>query len=111
MPATTLLHPGLSEVEYLWFDSEPQGWLADWKDLCQSRWPELRGRLLGNISQTDTATNQRWFQGGGADEGLPVRVGYYIGFQAVRCLYGTYSLAEMARWDMDRASAAVSEVT
>lgn len=106
--ATTHLHPGLSEVEYLWFDSEPQAWLAKWEEECQSRWPELRARLLDEIDQSDPGANRRWFQGGGAEEGLPVRAGYYAGLAAVRWLHGTYSFEQMARWEMNQANAAVA---
>lgn len=106
---SSLLHPDLSDEEQLWFDIFPREWVANWMKQCRSRWPELRERILNDIRHPGPDGYRRWFEGGRTDENLPPRAGYYAGLHTLRRLHGTYSLAEMARWDLDRAGAEAAE--
>lgn len=102
--ASTLVVRGATEAEYLTLDAST---IAD----CEARWPELRSRLSRDLSRPAWVAPAPYFLG--SDEplqpGVPVRSGYFVGYQLVRHLGRDYTVAEMACWSLQHAVARVQE--
>lgn len=99
--ASIELVPGREEAEYLTLGKPGRReWLAE----CSATWPELRRRLIGDLSSVDRGLYEVYFGGNPENSELPKRVGYYVGCRAVTHLHRRYTIAEMARWPPDRAA-------
>jgi hypothetical protein len=95
--------PYEAETSYFWFGypQTAQGQAVDdWLAECRQRWPHVRQRVLEDLGRTDEACFARYFWAREAllEAGIPVRVGYFVGYRVLSTLYQRYTVAEMARW-------------
>lgn len=104
--ASTLVCPGATDAEYLWFGPDYDGWITE----CESHWAELRRRFLRDLRQTDESLYTVYFGGKGQEAGLPTRVGYFVGYRVLVSLHQRHTIAEMARWSPECAVAEVRQV-
>lgn len=103
--ASTQVVPGVSEGSHLWpgrsetVDGED---VAARVAVCEAAWPDLRARLLRDLTSTDWDTDAAYFPGDRAEHGLPMRSGYFADYRLVAALADGRPLAEMARWPATR---------
>lgn len=72
----------------------------EWLDECRNRYTYVCEQLLANITQADEETyaSYFWSREQTRRTGIPLRVGYVVGYDLVRQLHQQYPIAEMARW-------------
>jgi hypothetical protein len=103
---STLLFPDAPEAAYLW----PGGELtrhgqscADWVAECDQRLDLLRQSMLQHLEQSDPALQSLYFHMHDQPQHpVPARAGYVVGYRVLQRLAQTYTVAEMARWPLDR---------
>lgn len=104
--ASALVSPGAPEAAYLCpggeltRDGQP---CADWVAECDQRWGLLRQSILRDLERSDPELQSVYFHmHDQRQHPIPARAGYVVGYRLVQELARTYSVAEMARWPIDR---------
>ncbi|MCM1989998.1 DUF2268 domain-containing putative Zn-dependent protease [Oceanirhabdus seepicola] len=93
------LYPGFTLSEYLCFDSDCQEWLSE----CNKQFNNIKSDIIHNIQSTDFVYFKKYFMGDNSiKDGIPTRIGYFIGYCIVEWLNKKYTLQEMISWQQDR---------
>jgi hypothetical protein len=103
---STLLSPGAPEEAYLW----PGGGLtrhgqssADWVAECDQHIDLLCESILGHLERSEPEFQSLYFHMHNLPQTpIPARAGYVVGYRMIQRLAKMYTVAEMARWPMDR---------
>lgn len=95
---TTLLYPDADDAAHL-------NMTPDVVAACEAHWDDLRRRILRDLNQVDLERAGPYFLADdalAAQAGIPTRAGYFVGYRIVRALCQHYTIADMARWSLDR---------
>ena len=103
---STVISPGTDEAAYLW----PGGEMtrhgqssAEWLAECDGRMDLLRQSILQDLERSDPESQSLYFRMHDQPQHpIPARAGYVVGYRAIQQLAQRYTIAEMARWPLDR---------
>lgn len=102
--ASSIICPGFSKAEYLYFNSQSNQWLLD----CKKYLPRLKSEIIDNIENTEDFYCKKYFsESNEYTSGIPKRIGYLLGYDIIAYLNKYYSLDELIRWNSDKAKVEV----
>jgi len=104
---STIVAPGATDAAYL--HAIDDTWVA----ACERQWDVLRRGLLRDQERLAWVKPTPYFLADETVLGEDVTVvcgGYFVGYRAVRSLNRQYTIAEMARWPLERAVTEVCNV-
>ena len=104
------LAPGSPEIDYLWPGGEQTVTgqdCHDWLHECRSNQRYICEQLLEDFERSDEDRYASYYFSRlqTQREGIPLRVGYVIGYELIRALHKEHTIAELARWSPGRVMA------
>lgn len=108
--AYSILAEGLAvfNSEYLCPGFRPSEYICStygmdyWIEQCNSILKELKPILLDELGKSDEYIKKYFYGDNLIKDGIPTRIGYWIGYNVVKDLNNTYALPEIILWDAER---------
>ena len=105
---STLLSPGAPEEAYLWPGGEMTRHgqsCAEWVAECDGRLDLLCESILRDLERSDPESQSLYFHMHDQPQHpIPARAGYVVGYRMVQRLAQAHTVAEMARWPLERVN-------
>lgn len=93
------LCPGFNFLQYLVQDDGGESWLAECKKVSKN----IKLDLINDLNKSESKYDKKYFQGDNSiKDGIPTRIGYFIGYNVIKDLNKIYTLSDIMAWDSER---------